>query len=72
MNDHQVEFVEALADGGWVIPAMQPEDLPSAIAKAISMCGRLRPAVPSSMVALVSEAIDELLANCGRPPSSPA
>jgi UDP-N-acetylglucosamine transferase subunit ALG13 len=63
MNDHQVEFVESLAAQGWVIPAMQAEDLPSAIAKAISMSGRLRPAVPSSMVALVSKAVDELLEN---------
>ena len=72
MNDHQVEFVEALAAGGWVIPAMEPEDLPSAIAKAVSMCGRVRPAVPSSMVALVSKAIDELLANGEGPQSSVA
>ena len=67
MNDHQVEFVEALAADGWVIPAMQPEDLRSAIVHAISMCGRVRPAARSSMVALVSQAMDELLGN----PSAP-
>jgi UDP-N-acetylglucosamine transferase subunit ALG13 len=62
MNDHQVEFVEALAADGWVIAALQPVDLPGAIVKAISMCGRVRPFARSSMVALISEAMDELLA----------
>ena len=64
MNDHQVDFVQALAAEGWVIPAMRPDDLPSAVAQAVAMCGRVRPAARSSMVALVSQAIDELL---GRP-----
>ena len=64
-NDHQVEFVEALAAEGWVIPAMQSEDLPSAIAQAVFMCGNVRPADHSSMVALVSEAIEELLGEPG-------
>jgi len=65
MNDHQVGFVEALAADGWVIPAMLPKDLPHAIAQAVAMCGHVRPAAPSSMVALVSQTLDEILGEPG-------
>jgi len=59
VNDHQVEFVQALATKGWIIPAMNPEDLPEAISKAKQKAQELR--IPSSpMVEMVSRSIDEL------------
>lgn len=67
VNDHQVEFVEVLAAHGWVIPAMQPEDLPEAIAKAKQIGGRIRSVPSSPMVALVSKALEDL---SGRPGAS--
>lgn len=60
VNDHQVEFVQALATGGRVIPAMEPEDLPEAIAKARKLNMIRRPLPSSPMVSLVAQALDEL------------
>jgi UDP-N-acetylglucosamine transferase subunit ALG13 len=61
VNDHQVQLVEALAAEGWVVPAYEPEGLEVAIAKARE-CGRRNgPRPPSRMVALVGQAIDELI-----------
>jgi UDP-N-acetylglucosamine transferase subunit ALG13 len=63
VDDHQMELVEALGSTGWVIPALEPRDLPSAIAEA-----RCRPrTVPgrgrSQMLSLIGVAIQQLLDN---------
>ena len=60
VNDHQVAFVEALAGQGWIIPAMQTDDLPKAVAEAMRLGGSMRSAVPSPMVGLVAKAVEEL------------
>ncbi|HEY5627216.1 MAG TPA: glycosyltransferase [Nitrospira sp.] len=65
VNDHQVEFVEALAIEGRVIPAMEPEDLPAAIVQARRLNMTRRPLPPSPMVSLVAEALDELMNRVG-------
>ena len=59
VNNHQVEFVEALAARGLIIPAMNPEDLPEAISKAKQNGHQVR-VTSSSMVEMVSRSIDEL------------
>ena len=65
VNDHQVEFVQALATGGRIIPAMEPEDLPEAIAKARQL-NMIRRSLPSSpMVSLVAQALEELTGRIG-------
>ena len=61
VNDHQVAFVQALAAEGRVIPAMEPEDLPDAIAKARQLNMTRRPLPPSPMVSLVAQALEELM-----------
>ncbi|HLZ34153.1 MAG TPA: glycosyltransferase [Nitrospira sp.] len=60
VNDHQVEFVRALTVEGRVIPAMEPEDLPEAIAKARQLNVTRRPLPSSPMVSLVAQALEEL------------
>ena len=60
VNDHQVEFVQALTVEGRVIPAMEPEDLPEAIAKARQLNMTRRPLPSSPMVSLVARALEEL------------
>jgi UDP-N-acetylglucosamine transferase subunit ALG13 len=65
VNDHQVEFVQALAGEGRVIPAMEPEDLPEAIAKA-RLLNKTRCPLPSSpMISLVAHALEELTGRAG-------
>jgi UDP-N-acetylglucosamine transferase subunit ALG13 len=59
VNDHQVEFVRLLAEKGWVIPAMNPENLPEAISKAKQTGHQVR-MTSSSMVEMVSRSIDDL------------
>jgi len=60
VNDHQVEFAQALAAEGRVIVAMEPEDLPEAIAKARQLNMIRRPLPSSPMVSLVTHALEEL------------
>jgi UDP-N-acetylglucosamine transferase subunit ALG13 len=61
VNDHQVEFVQALAALGRIIPAMEPEDLPGAIVKA-RVYSSQPPLLPSSpMISLVSQSLEEFL-----------
>lgn len=60
VNDHQVQFVRALAVEKWLIPAYEPENLPGAIAEGLT-AGRVPMAVPpSQMCELVARAIQEL------------
>jgi len=60
VNDHQVEFVQALTIEGRVIPAMEPEDLPAAIAQVRRLNMTRRPLPSSPMVSLVAQALEEL------------
>ena len=61
VNDHQVQFVRALAAEGWLIPAYEPEDLPGAIAEGLTG-GRTPMALPASqMCEFVAKAIEELI-----------
>lgn len=60
VDDHQVELVKALASEGRVIPAYEPEDLPEAIISGQRRNRQPVPAQPSQMIALVSEAIEEI------------
>jgi beta-1,4-N-acetylglucosaminyltransferase len=62
IDDHQMEIVAALADEGRVIPAYEPEDLPAALATAEQRGAQAPAQLPARMIALVSQAIDELLA----------
>ena len=65
VNDHQVEFVQALTTEGRVIPAMEPDDLPAAIAQARQHNMIRRPLPSSPMVALVAQALEELTGRVG-------
>lgn len=60
VNDHQVDFAQALTIEGRVILAMEPEDLPAAIAQARQLNMIRRPLPSSPMVALVAQALEEL------------
>jgi UDP-N-acetylglucosamine transferase subunit ALG13 len=59
VNDHQVEFVQVLAQKGLVIPVMQPEDLAGAISRARQHGQQLR-ITASPMVGMVARSLDEL------------
>lgn len=65
VDDHQVELVMALASEGRVVPAYELEDLPEAIAEARRRQTQQVPLPPSQMLALVAQAIKELLAKEG-------
>lgn len=60
VDDHQVELVKALVSQGQVVAAYEPEDLPDAVVEARER--KRDPTLASSrMVALVTEATDELI-----------
>lgn len=61
IDDHQLELVEVLAVEGRIIPALEPADLPSAIARARRQLqyGKANPS--SCLVSLVGKAIDDLI-----------
>jgi UDP-N-acetylglucosamine transferase subunit ALG13 len=59
INDHQVQFVQALACEGWIVPASEPEDLPKAISRAREHAQAI-PLPKSRMIELVAQAVDEL------------
>lgn len=61
VDDHQAEFVEYLARAGRVIPAWEPADLPEAVRVALSRVGRPEPPVPSDLVRVVEECLEDLL-----------
>lgn len=61
VDDHQMEIVEVLAAEGRLIPAYEPEDLPTAIAEANRRSAQQPPPTPVRMIELVSQAIEELL-----------
>jgi UDP-N-acetylglucosamine transferase subunit ALG13 len=61
VDDHQVQFVEALAAEGWIVPAYEPEDLPAAIAEARRRSRQPVPPPPSRMQSLVAQAIEDLI-----------
>ena len=67
VDDHQVELVEVLAAEGRVIPAYEPEDLPDAIRQARTRIVTSLPPPPSRMIALVSQAIEDLSKQKVRP-----
>lgn len=58
VNDHQLEFVRALADEGWVVPAWEPADLMNAVRAARITPPRTPPRSP--MLQLVAAAIHEM------------
>ncbi len=61
VDDHQVEFTEALASAGKVIVALEPADLPGAVSKALARQpgdGTSKGEAP--LVRLVGEALDEI------------
>lgn len=60
VDDHQVELVEVLAAEGRVIPAYEPEDLANAIGQARTRNMKPLPPPPSRMIALVTQAIEDL------------
>jgi UDP-N-acetylglucosamine transferase subunit ALG13 len=55
VNDHQLQFVRALAEAGYVIPAYEPADLMPAIERARRESGR--PLPPSEMLSKVAAAV---------------
>jgi len=61
VNDHQLELLEAFSSAGLVVPALEKQDLPRAIAQA-RLRQRTTPGVreESPMIALVAKAIGEL------------
>lgn len=60
-RDDQLELVRTLALEGRVIPAYEPEDLPTALARARSTFGHPSVAVPSRLLSCVGAAIEELI-----------
>jgi beta-1,4-N-acetylglucosaminyltransferase len=67
IDDHQLELVQVLATEGRVIPAYEPEDLPHAIGQARTRIVTSLPPPPSRMIALVSQAIEDLSKQKVRP-----
>ena len=60
IDEHQMELAKALASEGRIVPAYSPEELPAAIQQARTRSGP--PAAASSrMLALVAEAIEQLI-----------
>lgn len=60
VDDHQVELVKALAAQGRVIPVYEERDLEAAVRGHESKTPRRSAAQPSEMIALVSQAIEEI------------
>jgi len=60
IDDHQMELVKALAADRRIVPAMEPEYLPAAIAQARRLNMTRRPLPSSPMVSLVAQALEEL------------
>jgi UDP-N-acetylglucosamine transferase subunit ALG13 len=60
VNDHQVQLVEALASQGKIVPAYETGDLEAAITRARELNENPVVPVPSPMLSLVAQAIDEL------------
>ncbi len=60
VNDHQVQFVRALATDGRLIPAFEPEDLGPAVSKGLEDERRPMALPMSQMPQLVAQAIVEL------------
>ena len=61
INDHQVQVVEALAEQGRVIAALEPEDLPKAIAEVQQRAVVVSSAQPPPMLNFVRKAIQDLI-----------
>ena len=60
VNDHQLQLVRALAAEKKIVPAYEPEDLLTAIAEARRLNEHPVEMIPSPMIALVAQAIEEL------------
>ena len=60
VNDHQLQLVRALAAENKIVPAYEPEDLPTAIAEARRLNEHPVAMTPSPMISLVAQAIEEL------------
>ncbi|PWT73893.1 MAG: hypothetical protein C5B60_07555 [Chloroflexi bacterium] len=59
VNDHQVEFVQALAEKGLIIPTMNAEELSGAISRAKQYENQVQIPV-SPMVGMVARSLEEL------------
>ena len=60
VNDHQLQLVRALAAENKIVPAYAPEDLPAAIAEARRLNEHPVAMIPSPMISLVAQAIEDL------------
>jgi beta-1,4-N-acetylglucosaminyltransferase len=60
VNDHQMQLVQALVEQGRVVAALEPEDLPEAMAQARRLSAKPHPAQPTLMLDTVRKAIKEL------------
>jgi UDP-N-acetylglucosamine transferase subunit ALG13 len=65
VNDHQVRFVEALAEEGCVVPVYEPSDLEGALARARQPREDRWQPERADMLSLVRQAIAELGAGSG-------
>jgi UDP-N-acetylglucosamine transferase subunit ALG13 len=61
VDDHQLELVQVLASEDRVIPAYEPEDLPTAIEEPRRRNRQPVPPSPSLMQSLVAQAIEDLI-----------
>ena len=60
VNDHQMQLVRALAAEKKIVPAYEPEDLTTAIAEARLLNEHPVEMIPSPMISLVRQAIEEI------------
>jgi UDP-N-acetylglucosamine transferase subunit ALG13 len=60
VNDHQAQFVRALASEGWIAAAFEPDELPGAIEKARTSRPTTEGLPTLLMLPLVARAIEEL------------
>ena len=58
--DDQFNLVQALAEQGRVIAALEPEDLPGAVRKAREFMGQPAPTPPNTALLMLESTIDEL------------
>ena len=61
VDDHQLDLARVLGAQHRAIVALEPDDLPAAIASASLSAVRQRSVRPTKMIELVSRAIDEIL-----------
>ncbi len=59
VDDHQLEFAQALAESGKVVLAMEPADLEKAITDALARQSDNQPPTPPKLARLINETLHD-------------